>query len=345
MQLIYYFFSFLFFYEVNFILAAEYIYPVASLNDNIILYIYQNSPYAIQLFQFNIVTNDSEQILWSLFKPAQVQLLPNNQGFSFIDNGRLRIKSFEKRSPKTVDFHEPIFNINGLRWIDEHTCYCSAEYNNHWSLFQLQDNGKVDYLVCSQDEDCVYPQKVDEKLFYIECKKNRSNNFNYAIMQTIYDKQVTPECIMSFYDESIIFLYMLSENEGFVIGYEKEHKEADLAHFFYYHLVHEKKIWHKNFIFSFSIPTYLFLGNKEDRLFESIIPLLPRIIDNKIYFVDCTNNENNFLELYYYDLSIMTHNKVDMEEKNSHVFVPIKCGAKLYCGGNKKGVLSPFFVF
>ena len=119
-------------------ISSEYIYPVASLDEDNILYIHQTSPRSIQLFEWNTITNHTEQILWSLFNPVGIQLLPDNSGFSFIDNGRLRIKAFQKRSPKTIDFDEPIFNINALHWIDEHTCYCSAYYNNLFSLFELQ---------------------------------------------------------------------------------------------------------------------------------------------------------------------------------------------------------------
>src|SRR5579871_4380579 len=125
-----------FFYMTH---AIEYMYPVACLNDETILYIHQLNPTCIQLYSWNPVTDIHEPLLWSLYNPANVQLLPNNTGFSFIDNGRLRIKLFEKRSPKTIDFDDPIFNINGLQWIDEHSCCCSAQYGSYFSIFQLHD--------------------------------------------------------------------------------------------------------------------------------------------------------------------------------------------------------------
>src|SRR5436190_3218349 len=125
---IFYFFFLLYIYYP--LMAVEYIYPIASYNDEIILYIKQTSSQHIQLFQWNIVTNHIEQLLSSLFNPAGVQLLTHEKGFSFFDNGRLRLKLFEKRSPKAIDFDEPIFNVNGLHWIDDHTFYCSAQYDN-----------------------------------------------------------------------------------------------------------------------------------------------------------------------------------------------------------------------
>lgn len=334
MQLWYYFFLFLLFCIENRSIATEYMYPVASLDNETILYIHQTAPHAIQLFEWNTITNESEQALWSLFNPAEVQLLPGNKGFSFIDNGRLRIKSFVKRTAKTIDFDEPIFNINGLYWLDEHICYCSAQYNNHFLLFQLHDDGRVNYLVCRKNKDCMYPQKIGNQLFYIEREKNELNNFNYAIMQTTYSEDAASGLVISFYDEPIIFLNMISENEGFVIGYKKDYEKQGLVYFFYYHLIYKEKVWHKVFLFSFIIPSYLFLENNEDRLFESILPLLPRIINNKIYFVDCSNNENNFLELYYYDLETMDQNKVDIQRKG-HSFVPVRCGRQLCCGGSE----------
>jgi len=324
---------------MHIIIPAEYMYPVASLNNgSLVLYIHQFSPENIQLFEWNTITNHTEQILWSLFNPAGLQLLPDNAGFSFIDNGRLRIKLFQKRSPKTIDFDEPIFNINTVQWIDEHTCYCSAQHNNYFSLFQLRDDGTMHCLILGDNKDCMYPQKVDTQLFYIErCKENNL----YRVIQTNYpnngNEASLTTLIVDFEDTPIAFLHMCSQVEGFVLEYSKNiDSDCKTSLFFYHHLIKTSNNWEKKLLFSFEIPTYLFLQNSEQRLFESILPLLPRVIDNKIYFVDASETDTNNLELYYYDLLTMQNNKIIIPNKQGHCFVPMACGDKLCYGGVKQ---------
>ena len=321
------------------IAATEYIYPVASLGD-VILYIHQTSPNTMQLFEWNTITNHTEQILWSLFNPAAVQLLPSNTSFSFIDNGRLRIKAFHKRAPKTIDFDEPIFNINALQWIDEHTCYCSAYYNNHFSLFELGDDGRVDCLMRSDSSDSMYPQKIDDQLFYIE-RTIKDNINNYTIKQTSY-KQAEPQLIVDFSNNPIICLHMISEIEGFAIEHQKDIDDTSAAVLFrYHHILNENNTWQSQVLFTFEVPTYLFLYNNDHRLFESILPLLPRLIDNKIYFVD--SSKDAYLKPYYYDCLMNEIHAIDiLPENEGHFFVPMQCGDKLCFGGC---IGSRLFVF
>lgn len=319
------------------LLGVEYIYPVASYNDKIILYVEQTSSQNIQLFQWDISTHHTQPLLWSLFNPAEIKLLPNNKGFSFFDNGRLRLKLFQKRSPKAIDFDEPLFNFNGLDWIDENTGYCSAQYNNNFSIFQIHDNGRVDYLISCDTHDYMYPQKVNNQLFYISREnKIKESEVHYKIMQSKYGNNMPSEEIINFYDQTIIFLNMLSESEGFVLQYnENRDNNPDIFHFFYYHLMKQSDhTWKNECLFAFSLPTYV-CGEKNDkRLFESILPLLPRIIDYKIYFSDYLP-EIDMLDLYYYDLVTNQKNKICLHKKPGHIFAPIKCGDTIYCGGAK----------
>jgi len=345
MRLVYAFVCVVFCTQILF--STEYVYPVVSLNDATILYIHQTSPQNIQLFQWNTITNCTEQILWSLYNPAGIQLLPNNKGFSFIDNGRLRIKAFHKRSAKTIDFDKPIYNINGLQWLDEHTCYCSAYYDNHAAIFELNDEGYV-YCVMKKDTiDCMYPQKINDQLFYIERYK-KGNDSYYSIMKTPYKQDGVSQILMDFEHNPIIFLYMISETEGFVVEHQKdidsESCESNKAVFHYHHMRKKDNNWHHNLLFSFEIPTRLFLYNNDQRLFESILPLLPRVINDKIYFVDCLDDCSNMLQPYYYDLATNQKNKVLVEKQKGHFFVPIQCGTQL-CFGGTLGSESPLFCF
>jgi hypothetical protein len=338
--------------------ATEYCYPVASLgNGATILYIHQHSPTNIELLEWNTQTNQTEQMLWSAFNPAGLQLLPNNAGFSFIDNGRLRIKLFERRSPKAIDFDEPLFGINSLHWIDEHTCYCSAQQGNDCALFQLHDDGAMHCIALCNDKDCLYPQKVNDHLFYIERdKSDMTGNFFYHIMHTEYppvefnsdnnsstqhartNAALCAKMIVDFKNNPIIFLTMQSWQEGFVIEHSKTIDTNDKTMNFIYHQIKKNgDAWVKHTLFSFAIPSSLLIQGTPGSLYESILPLLPRVIDSKIYFVDCSISDNNYLEPYYYDISMKTCQKIVLPSKiQGHCFVPMLCGKRFYCGGTQQ---------
>ena len=340
MKLFYYFFYFLFSY-ISLSFAYEYVYPIASLhNGEIILYIHQESPTNLKLFTWDTASNHKEQMLWSLFNPAGLLLLPDNSGFSFIDNGRLRIQHFQKRSPKTIDFDEPLFNINGLVWINEHMCYCSAQQSNNFALFQLSDDGLMQCLLAEDGKDCMYPQKINDCLFYIERSiiHDFPKTMHYKIMN--YN-----EIIFDFDGIPIIFLTMISSKEGFVIEHPQTIDTNDQAILFtYYHIIKQDNTWHKNYLFHFHIPTNLLLKS-EQQLYESLLPLLPRLIKDKIYFVDCSYNNDFFLEPYFYDLLTKTMKKIILPKKQGHYFVPLLCGERFYCGGTTFSQKEPFFYF
>ncbi len=330
MRLLY---CFLFFYT-QIRPATEYCYPVASLgNGSTVLYIHQHSPTNIELLEWNTQTNQTEQMLWSVFNPAGLQLLPNNAGFSFIDNGRLRIKSFEKRSPKAIDFDEPLFGINGLQWINEQTCYCSAYYNDNFALFELHVDGTLEILAWHKGSDYLYPQKIDDQLFYIErCTTN--NGASYHIMQCTYHHSDATS-VTNFGNTPIIFLTMLSATQGFVLEHaQKIDSESSTTPFSYHQIIKKGDVWCKNLLFSFSVPTNLLLEG-EQRLYESILPLLPRVNKNKIYFVDCAKNIDFTLEPYSYDYLTKITKKIVVPTKKGHYFVPMLCGNRFYCGGTK----------
>lgn len=332
----------IFFFYTSILPATEYVYPVASLgNGERVLYIHQHSSTNIELLEWNSKTNQTEQILWSIFNPAGLEMLPDNSGFSFIDNGRLRIKLFQKRSAKAIDFDEPLFGINSVHWIDEHTGYCSARYNDNFALFELYDNGTLQCLRAEKGKDVMYPQKVGNQIFYIErcATENVLGDIQYHITSISYQNSnlhsSEAKLITNFYSTPIVFLTMTSEIEGFVVEHTQSIDSDDITTpFAYHHIRKEGDVWHKNLLFSFSIPTNLFLS-AEERLYESILPLLPCIINNKVYFVDCAKNKDTILEPYFYDLKSKITQKINVATQKGHCFVPMLCGNTLYFGGTK----------
>jgi hypothetical protein len=327
--------------------SAEYLYPVASCdNGSTALLIQQKSCYDIQLLLWNTYTNHVEKGLWSLFKPAGLQLLPDESGFSFIDNGRLRVKYFNKRSVQTIDFDQYFYMINLVNWINTQECYCSARMADYYALFHCTIDGYSCCIASSDKGNCLYPQKINSYLFYIEESYNLYVNTTpqYSIKRMIYPTitynetqsyiatQSTPSIIIDFKNKPIIFLHMISDTQGFVIEHAREiHINDASSTFLYHHLSEQDGIWQSTLLFSFDIPTNLFVSNTNQSLYESLLPLIPRVIGKKIYFIDSAHNSDNNLESYTYDIEATTIEKNDIVKINS--FVPIICGENIIFGG------------
>ena len=148
--------------------AQEYMYPVAcvSKKDGALIYLlYQTSVSHLELLLWNSATNVVTKALAAMHTPAGLVMLPDSRGFSFIDNVRIKVKLFNKRSPKSIDLYEPIYAIELITWINEHVFYCSAKEQGYYSLFQGTMQGDLHRLYNKIGCDCLYPQKVDEQLF------------------------------------------------------------------------------------------------------------------------------------------------------------------------------------
>ncbi len=342
--------------------STECVYPVAELNQDNLLLIQQKASDNITLWFWNRETNQLKPGLWSRFNPAGPRMLPDKSGFSFVDNGLIKVKFFHKRSPKTIALDEPLFDINMVQWIDNHHCYASAKKNNRFGIFQLTMKGDVDSIVEDPFADCLYPQKIGNLLFYIERINNnyhvmsvsypemllhKSDNFNTiddfdTKVQKIIDKQVRKEkrrtvtnkqLIFDFKKQPIAFLHMISSSEGFVLEYDAYvDSKDDIILFSYLHLTKTDNSWHYNQLFSFAIPAALLLVDSPKRLYESMLPLLPRHINNAIYFADACHQQN--LNIFRYDLNLgITKQKTFTKSNNRHRFAPFVVNNKLFVGG------------
>ena len=90
-------------------LAYEYLYPVAGVkknNERYLYLLYQKDAIHVELFLWHEKTKIISKVLPSLCMPAGIRMLPDQKGFSFIDNGRIKLKLFNKRSPKAIDCNE-----------------------------------------------------------------------------------------------------------------------------------------------------------------------------------------------------------------------------------------------
>lgn len=355
--------------------AEEFLYPVASFEKDgqeQVYLLYQKSIRHIELWVWDPKTTTVNKALLSSYTPAGLRILPDKSGFSFIDNGRIKIKHFAKRSPKSLDLYEPIYEIGIIEWIDSSRCYFSAKENERTAIFQATMNGELKKIVGSSAADCIYPQKIGDQLFYIERRYpsykimqmpypeivyDASNNFNNVEnfdmrVQELLKKQEkrnnqleaveAPKNVMvdfneQFNGQALAFLQMVSETVGYVISHpnaiDKQDKTIPLV---YYQLSKESDSWHCVPLFSFEIPLDLLMPERTSRLYESMLPLLPRRFGNEIYFVDCAQaRENCNLNIYIYHL---VDGKIKQlsgaREIGKNFFAPIKTARGIYYGGS-----------
>jgi hypothetical protein len=319
--------------------TVDYWYPVAILADNrTVLLIEQHTLNDISLTIWDTKNNTRVEGVWSIYNPAGVQMLPDESGFSFIDNGRIRIQYFNKRSPKTIESDIYLTHINGIRWISPYEFYCSAFYEDAFEIFHCAIDGTVTSIARSKTGHCRYPQKVDNHLFYIEEYRDDTNKRSFCMREKVYDDNSLLDCG----SQEIIFLTMLNNTEGFVIEYRPYDNNCTRLEFIYHHLIKRDTQWYIEPRFTFSIPSAFLSNTSESRIFESILPLIPTIYGESIYFVSAHNSSHDVLELYSYDLTrdIITHHPVDKDAHQS-CFVPKKISDYMIVGGNMKFPQQP----
>jgi len=307
------------------LISVEYFYPVHTFkgdNGHMVLLMRQDTQKHMQLWLWSSATNQYEKLLSSQFNPVAVQLLPDNSGFSFMDNGLIKVKSFEKRSPKTIEIYEPIYDINFVNWIDQTHCYFHAKYGNRYGIYQVDLEGTLMPIITSKTYDCLYPQKVGTQLFFIE----RDLENNHRIVATKYPALVhthmsadqifmeyekkdqfkklpetrETECVINFGQQYIAFLSMISEHEGFAVGYPAKIESNDETICFqFYHMKKVMGVWKREELFTFRLLTKLIFDDNYS-LCENLLYLLPLACKYGIYFH--SYEKNNFLESLYYDL-------------------------------------------
>lgn len=154
--------------------GQEFLYPVSSIYVNgrpKIYVIYQKSKSHIELWLWDPETKIADKGLLSMYIPASLNVLPSEKAFSFIDDGgRVRIKECNKRSVKSIDFCDPIYDISQIYWIDDENFYFSAKKNNKFCIFHSDKDGLIKPVLQDIDLkiDYMYPQKVGDFIFYIE---------------------------------------------------------------------------------------------------------------------------------------------------------------------------------
>lgn len=327
---------------------CEFLYPVATYRDlagtTKILVSYQRSLTNLELWSWDPLTCRGIRLLPAHFTPAGVRMLPNDIGFSFIDNDTIRIKQFEKRSVLTID----TFNLSnmGLIWWDNSNelGYFHAKDTACYSIFSLTMQG--DIACCIQDtlSDCMYPCCVDSTLFYIQRLVENKTNYRIVEQSPTEINSFNKTIIADFQDRPIIFLTMLNNTKGFVVEHAAEIDTSEVVVKFAYYCLEkmDQDHWKVEHLFSFSLPTHLLLkatnldsDSPDTCLYESVLPLLPKIKESRediiVYYVD-TDLKTGLLIPYRY--GVLTHKKNrELLDQTYAVFVPLPYKSTLLYGG------------
>lgn len=349
--------------------SGSFVYPIASFNDKKLFVMYQKSDMQVELWIWDLQELQALKGLPNHITPAGVKLLPCGKGFSFVDQGRIRIKYFGKRSPKSIEVSEPIYDIALIEWINDDTCYLSARQHNHYGIYHLYTSGTVVPLLWDCTVDNMYPQKQNDMLFYIERSRavdtiRRNGSYQYRIMQTTYPTVPQEESfdfentvigttehenvmigkksvVIDNHKNPLIFLRMMSEHEGYVIEHQATINEHDTCiECVYHHLFYKDNQWQMAPLICFSLPIKL-LFKPKTRLYESILPLLPYHVGSTIYYVDCSHAKNVLnLNIFSYDTKTKKQTQLThATEKNAHYFGPFRLGNTIFYGGSLESCL------
>ena len=331
---------FLFFVNVS-VQAEQFLYPVAHFDDsNQLVVIYQKSLQDIELWFLDQKNDIAIKGLSSFFIPANFRMLPSGDGFSFIDGGYIKIKQFQKRSPKTLGIYEPIGSFSSMNWIDDHTFYFTAQEGDFYQVFCCDDESNIKRLSCLPI-DFLYPQKIGDQLYCIQ----RDLEGQFKIISQLWQPvdfashQILPESIiLPETNRPLCFLHMLSDVQGFYLQAPefKQLSDNDSYEFACYHLVKIDDQWMSEQLFVFNVPLKYIHGST--RLYESIEPFLPNYsVENYVYY-STYNKDTNLFELLSIDISSKTtknYNDDCMKKNganNSQLFAPHIFNSKIYCG-------------
>ncbi len=280
-----------------------------------------------ELYDMNIDSRNTIKMLMSWYNPAGVVLLPNFLGFSFIDNGRIRIKYFEKRSVRSLEIYEPIYGIELVHWLDDETCYFHAIAHGHYALFTLTSDEILTCVLKSSDADYIYPNYMDSNLFFIESTELEGySRYNFCVLP-LHASSKEKENLISLGSSPHVMLQMFSPTRGAVLV--DKGSDGKVFLFEYVELFEQVGAWHAKSLFVFSISKKL-LSYGPARVYESLLPFVPKEVGSRIYF-SSFNPDHDCMTLYYYNKE--TKNITILIQKQEDLFVPVICDTMCCYGG------------
>ncbi len=276
----------------------------------------------MQAWSYNVPNGPLQLLTSSICNPTQLSLLRNSTGFSFIDNGLIKIKEFGYRSEQRIDPDIPIHSPLKLHWITDDWCYLSAQYATHAGIFFLNKNGLVLPLLLDPSLDFIYPSHIDDLLFCIRycrqtgqyqlvaasCNDNAwhgasivSGNTQPDHIEriTISEKltasylsknvdNVRETVLYDFGSMAVAFLSIQSIEHGYILSHEVVTTNAECMVSCGCYLLESRGLssWTATKLFDFSIPMRFFSLSDPECLCETMNALQPYYDAMGAYYVD-----------------------------------------------------------
>lgn len=195
--------------------SQSYLLPLGELEQDSLLlsYITVNAEKSeVRLYAWDQKTGRMTPLLSSMYHPFFAQPLPQHSAFSFLDEGRLRIKEINKRSPKTIVLSDKQLIESAMySWIDNQNCIvCAWRYypsttvtgtivskQGTYGLYRMQlsdtTETSITSIVTSPFYDFVCPAICQDYLFYIH---HATQEISCAVFRTQYTDHQEQELIL-----------------------------------------------------------------------------------------------------------------------------------------------------
>ena len=338
--------------------CEQIVYPIAFAGDKIYT-IYQKENNQKEIWTLDLKQNQATQCLFSNYAPSAVKLLPNNSGFSFIQDGQLRVKYFHKRSPKTIAFNLSLKDFHLVEWLDVRQCYFSAR-RLHKNLIMIGEINHAEVHVIMEDSygDAFYPQKVDDNLYYVRKVNGRNSVIKTKFLNPFVseDEQVVLDFLPD--DDDMLLLdagsykiagfKMVDQNCGYFVVLNSAPTD-EFIKFSYHKICYNQnraipdpvlaKNWHKKHLFDFVLKKNILI-DKSNQL-EQIVEIFwpehclalhneSNIISENIFFTSTASNGT--MNIFKYDHLTGQVIQITDASKDEHALRPILVGNKIYYG-------------
>lgn len=316
------------------LIARDYLYPVAMVDDETALVLYQKNIHHTELFLYNLQRHIAHQALFFMYNPAAITVSPHKKGFLFIDNGSLKYKDFAKRSPASFAFDKPLYNFHTVCWRDDTSAFFSAQCGNGtFELFSIDLAEKTIHSVINvPGVDSMFPWVANEKLYLIE--RDKQQTFSIVAYQLHARNQIVEnrELVYESGNQPIAFLLDHSHKDTlFFIQHPADISRKRTLKLKLVMLSYVAGSWIKKELFDFSLPLEI-LYKEENGLAESVLPLLPRIYKDFIVFCDQSLQETTSIYRYAFaDESVSLLKKASWHQ---YCFTPLYSNDTCLIGGN-----------
>lgn len=340
--------------------CEQIIYPIVSDGQKIYT-IYQKDLNKSEIWALDIEQKIAIKTLLSHYLPSAVKLLPNLVGFSFIQDGQLRLKYFHKRSPKTVPFSTLFKNFCSVEWLNDRQCYFSARrLNKNVVMIGDINNAEVHTIMEDCFGDALFPQKIDNNLYYVR----QIDNY-YSVIKTDFlnpfedqDGDLVLDFLQSEEDlllcdvgtDKICAFKMMNKSLGYFVKIHSQDEISGLINFSYHKICDTTvnraisepilaKNWHQEHLFDFSLLNKILVNNEDQ--YEQIVELFwpehclvqdddTGIITDNIFFT--STSFDGTMNIFQYNDSSGHVSQQTNATSNQHALRPLIFANKIYYG-------------